>query len=267
MKKTFVNSLPKSGTNLLAKCLLLFGYKECGHISSGTVLDKKMIAFIRRVLWMTKGQGYSIGINSPIEVRKPPIDSILNGIKDDQFITAHVGYRQDLLETIIDKGYVPIQVIRDPRAVLASFVPFVLTYKKHFLHTTFKSLSHHERYKTVLEGISIDGLTLQPLRTYCMALDPWLNSEQVHRIRFEDIVGAQGGGTDEQCLNVLEHLASALDLPDDRITQVAEDLYGPGRCTFRKGKIDSWREEIPSDLLERISDELVDVLDKWEYSR
>ena len=34
MKKIFINSLPKAGTNLLAKCLDLFGYHKSGHLGS-----------------------------------------------------------------------------------------------------------------------------------------------------------------------------------------------------------------------------------------
>jgi len=265
LKKAFINSLPKSGTNLLVKCLLLFGYRERGHLSAGTVLDKKVRAYIRRILWKPRGPGYLLGINSPIEVRKSPIDAILRKVKDGQFLSGHVGYRQDLLDEILNAGFISIQVIRDPRAVLASFVPYVLGDQKHFLHTIFQSLSHEERYKAALDGITANGLTLKPLREYCLALDPWLDSKEVHTIRFEDIVGDQGGGSDTQRIQVLEHLAEVLGLPGDRITEVAENLYGPGRHTFRKGKIDSWKEEIPPDMLEHISVEVAGVLKKWGY--
>jgi len=267
LNKAFVNSLPKSGTNLLAKCLLLFGYKERGHISAGTILDSTPRAFIRRMLWKCNSDGYLLGVNSPVMVRKSPIDSILRKVKEGQFISGHVGYQQELLDAIIANGFTPIQVIRDPRAVLASFVPYVLGDKNHFLHKLFKSLPSDERYKAVLDGVTENISTQRSLKQCCEALDPWLNTDGVIVVKFEDIVGDQGGGSDVKGLEVLERLLGALNIPRENISQVAENLYGPGRHTFRKGRVDSWKEEISDSLLERISVEMSAVLDLWGYDK
>ena len=265
VKKAFVNSLPKSGTNLLAKCLTLFGYKERGHISAGCVLDRRLGSIIRRILWRPDENNYLVGINSPVAVRKSAIDSILGKIKEGEFLTAHVGYRDDFLSSVIKHGFVPIQVIRDPRAVLASFVPYVMKDQSHFLHNSFKSLSVYDRYKGVLEGISLNGSTLASLRTCCLSLDPWVNSKDVLCIKFEDMVGAMGGGSNDKMIHALELLANRLELPLDSISQVAENLYGPGRHTFRKGKVDSWKEEIPAALQSEVARQIGDILEKWGY--
>ncbi len=267
MNKAFVNSLPKSGTNLLAKCLLLFGYKERGHISAGTILDTTPRALLNRLIWKTNVGGYLLGVNSPVMVRKFPIHFKLRQVKSGQFISAHVGYQQELLDAVITNGLVPIQVIRDPRAVLASFVPYVVRDKNHFLNGLFSSLPPEERYKAVLDGVTENNLIQKPLQECCEALDPWMNTSDVIVVKFEDIVGKQGGGTDEKQLLVLEKLADALKLPHEKIPQVAENLYGPGRHTFRKGRINSWKNEIPSSVLKRISTEMSGILDKWGYEK
>ena len=267
MNKAFVNSLPKSGTNLLAKCLLLFGYKERGHISAGTILDSTSRAYFRRLLWSTSSDGYLLGVNSPVMVRKPPINSKLRKLREGQFMTAHVGYQQELLDAVIANGIVPIQVIRDPRAVLASFVPYVVGDKNHFLNGLFAAMSPNDRYKAVLDGVTENNSTQKSLQECCEALDPWMNTNDVIVVKFEDIVGEQGGGSDKKQLTVLEQLADALKLPREKIQQVAENLYGPGRHTFRKGRIDSWKDEIPSRVLDRISTEMSEILDKWGYEK
>ena len=267
MNKAFVNSLPKSGTNLLVKCLLLFGYAERGHLSAGTILDSTPRALLRRFLWKSSKNGYLLGVNSPVMVRKAPINSILKKVKEGQFISGHVGYQQELLDEIIANGFTPIQVIRDPRAVLASFVPYILGDKNHFLNGLFKSLSFDDRYKAVLDGVTANNLTQRSLQSCCDALDPWLNTNAVLVVKFEDIVGNQGGGSDEQRMKVLEQIAEALNLNRESIPYVAENLFGPGRHTFRKGKIDSWKKEIPSSVLDRISSEMSVTLDKWGYDR
>lgn len=265
MKKAFINSLPKSGTNLLAKCLNLFGYNERGHISAGTVLDNTTMARIRRFTWRPGKENYLLGVNSPVKARKSAVNRFLDRVKEDQFITAHVGYQPDLLDYAIATGYRPIQVVRDPRAVLASFVPYILFDKHHFLHDTFQTLSEKERYRITLDGIEHNGMILRPLKDSCTALDPWLDNAETYRVRFEDIVGSAGGGSDEDQLKIITDLSNLLDMPESKINDVAEQLYGPGRHTFRKGKVDSWKDEIPEATIERIANELGDTLLKWGY--
>jgi len=167
---------------------------------------------------------------------------------------------------ILSMSVTPLLVTRDPRAVLASFVPYVLGERHHFLHSVFKSLPVEERYKVAFEGIAAEGSILKPLRECCLALNPWLNCKQVHHVRFEDVVGSQGGGSDEQQIQTLERLSEVLDLPRKHIPKIAQKLYGPGRHTFRKGKIDSWKEDIPAELAGPISIEMADILESWGYS-
>ena len=265
MRKAFINSLPKSGTNLLAKCLLLFGYTEKGHLSTGTILDSRPAAIFRRLFWRTRGQGYSLGVNSPIEVRRRPVDAMLRRVRENEFVSAHVGYRRDLLDTVLEQGFVPIQVIRDPRAVLASFVPYVVGDKNHFLNPLFTSLTPEARYAAMLDGIERDGQIQRPLRTCCLALAPWIENDRVYTVRFEDIVGEKGGGSDARRQEVLGEIAERLAIPNPDIQRVSEELYGPGRHTFRKGKVDTWKDEIPPALLPRVESELGDILEKWGY--
>jgi len=190
----------------------------------------------------------------------------LENLSDGTFITAHVGYRDDLLETILRLDIVPIQVVRDPRAILASFVPYILNDRKHFLHTAFQNMDNVTRYQSVLDGVMLDKLELRSLRKCCLALDPWTRSAKTLRIRFEDIVGARGGGSDSKRDCILEQLKETLDRPADKRESVRDGLYGPGRHTFRKGQIDSWRDEIPPAVLNRVSEELADILDDWGYA-
>ena len=129
MNKAFVNSLPKSGTNLLIKCLLLFGYTERGHISAGTILDSTPRALLRRLLWKSSTSGYLLGVNSPVMVRKAPVNSILKKAKEGQLISGHVGYQQELLDEIIANGFTPIQVSEIPELFLLHLCHIFLVIK------------------------------------------------------------------------------------------------------------------------------------------
>ena len=122
-----------------------------------------------------------------------------------------------------------------------------------------------DRYHAALDGVLLPNMSVQPLSSRCRALDPWIESEDSHVFRFEDLVGEKGGSSRDSQVHSLEVLAELLDLPRSKIDQVANQLHGPGRTTFRKGKVDSWKEEIPTHLLDEVNDKLDSMLRKWGY--
>jgi hypothetical protein len=267
MKKVFLNSLPKSGTNLVAKCLKLLGYEEKAHLGSGTVLSGHWRARLKRLSWRSYRQGYLVGLDTPVEVSRSKVDRMLTQVRPNMFVTAHVGYTIDLLRKVENMDFVPLLITRDPRAVLSSFVHYVVTSKEHVFYETFKSMSKEERFVAALRGKSSldERAFLQPLLVNCVSLDPWLRSESVLSIKFEDLIGSKGGGTDERQREILEIICNRLDVPLERIENVTKNLFGPGLRAFRKGQIDSWRDEIPAPIIKDVEHELKDILDTWGY--
>ncbi len=266
MQKVFVNSLPKSGTHLIAKCLILFGYKERCHIGLGSVQGGNWRSRLRRPLWIKNtGDSYSIGINCPVNVRRWPVDLKLRSLNNNQLITAHVGYNDKLLNSVVQCGIRPMQVIRDPRAVIASFVPYVLNQKKHFAHHAFMEMRPEQQFEAALMGAEFGDIALQPMKDCCLALSSWLEHKRTIVVQFEKLVGSRGGGSDSEMVSTLEHFCAELSLPKNKMVTVIEQLYGPGRHTFRKGRIDSWRSELPRDIIARANIELGDILDMWGY--
>ncbi|MFK7846883.1 MAG: sulfotransferase domain-containing protein [Rhodothermales bacterium] len=266
MRKAFINSLPKSGTHLTAKCLKLMGYSELDHLGSAQVISPSMLSKFRRMAWYPFSQGYLLGIDTPVEVSKRIVRNRLKKGKPNTFFTAHVGYSTALLDAILEHGIAPIVVHRDPRAVLVSFVHYVTKLKEHVLHSEFKDLSEEQKFQYVLEGHRFKKAYLEPLRTRCLALDGWLSSDQVLKIRFEDLVGSKGGGTIESQEQTVSNLCQWLEIPESKSTGVADELFGPGRHTFRKGQVDSWRNELSDENIKLLEDKLGDVLQRWGYA-
>jgi hypothetical protein len=268
MKKAVINSLPKSGTNLLAKALDLVGYTQVGMLASPLVLQKTLGAEIRNFRWLAfpKEPGYLLGIDSPVMIKKKYIQKMITGVGDNSYLTGHLGYTADIKEDLLKSGYSAVLITRDPRAVLSSFVHFVRKEKKHHLHQMFNTLDEDACFKIALRGYSSEKLSLQPLRVRCDALSLWMRDERVLKIKFEDLIGAQGGGslaTQEACLH---RLFDHLSIPHGKVDHVVKNLFGEGRHTFRQGRIDSWKEEIPSALNADINYELGDVIERWGYA-
>jgi hypothetical protein len=249
----------------MAKCLELFGYRQMGGINSAIVLNNNWKSLLRRVIWRPFSPGYLVGIDMPVEVPRLMVNRILRRTDNGQFLTGHLGYTFDLIDKIKDEGFTTLVVIRDPRAVLNSFVHYVIDSKRHPCHQSFLRMGLADRYLATLDGVVLPNMTVQPLAIRCRALDPWLEQEHSHIFRFEDLVGERGGSSREAQVHSLEVLAELLDLPRSKIDLVANQLHGPGRTTFRKGKVGSWKEEIPVHLLDEINDKLDTVLQKWGY--
>ena len=266
MRKAFINSLPKSGTHLTAKCLKLMGYAELDHLGSAQVISPSTLSKLRRLAWYPFNQGYLLGIDTPVEVSKRIVHNRLKKGRPHTFFTAHVGYSTALLDAVRKHDIKPIVVYRDPRAVLVSFVHYVTKLKEHVLHSEFKDLSEELKFQYVLKGHRFTKAYLEPLRTRCLALDGWLSSDHVLKIRFEDLVGAKGGGTVESQEETIANLCRWLEIPDSKAEGVADTLFGPGRHTFRKGQIDSWRNEMSDENIKLVEERLGDVLKRWGYA-
>jgi hypothetical protein len=265
MKKVFVNSLPKAGTNLMAKALNSMGLNEKFSLGAHLILNDSILAKCRRLLWRPFNQGYLLGIDTPIEVSKKIIDRKIHLLKQGEFATAHIGYTSNLLEKILEEEIAAIVIIRDPRAVLSSFVNYVCSRKEH-IHNKFLTFKDDvEKYKTALYGGQHDQCSLQPLRVRCESLSQWVLNDKVLTIRFEDLVGAKGGGSDESQFNAINCIAEHIGVEGDNLEEVCGNLFGEGRHTFRKGQIDSWKNEIPPSLSINIENELGHILKEWGY--
>ncbi|MDZ4699452.1 MAG: sulfotransferase domain-containing protein [Rhodothermales bacterium] len=265
MKQAFINSLPKSGTHLTAKCLKLMGYSERDHVGSAQVLNPGLASKLRRLSWLPVRQGYLVGIDTPVEISRRAVHRMLRRAPAHSFFTAHVGYATALLDAVVAHDVRPIVVFRDPRAVLVSFVHYVAERKEHVIHEEFASLTMEERFDAVLNGRRFRNAYLESLRTRCLALEGWLNSDDTVKIRFEDLVGNRGGGSDEIQRNTLQRLCDSLDIVNPPIDKVVEELFGPGRHTFRKGQVASWQEEIPESLMPAVTAKVGDIIERWGY--
>jgi hypothetical protein len=77
----------------------------------------------------------------------------------------------------------------------------------------------------------------------------YLQAQQFLTVRFEDIVGAAGGGDDqgqrEAISRVADHLGLRLSQRD--LNYITANAFSQQSPTFRKGQIGSWRAEMSSE--------------------
>lgn len=269
MQKAVINSLPKAGTNLVARILDLSGYTDTGHIGPFIRCRKVRNLITANLGMLTTRERIDCGIDRIMYQNAGKALNMFSGLKDDEYITAHLNYNDAFIDACRKNNITILIVIRDPRSVLSSFVFYTRKHKKHKLHKKMNSVPFEEACRIALEGGTYDGITHLPFRERCEAIEKWRSCayDKLLVLKFEDIVGAQGGGSDEKREQCLENIFASLSIPDSKKTVVRENLFGSGRYTFRSGQIDSWKEDLPASIIQQCESDISDYLRLWGYEQ
>jgi len=254
--RAFVNSIPKSGTNLLEKLVARCGLSRSGRsIALSSVLGP--FAPVRQILRSGAGpNAVPVGLESQACVRPGWLRRYVESTRDGQYLSGHAPFSSLLYETLIDNGVRTIQIYRDPRSVLVSWADFSVTPELRWypFQPYLRSLTFAERIHFFLDGGKVDGLgEYAPFAHVLMKTEGWMTSPDVLAIRFEDLVGSEGGGDIELQEKTIRSVLRFLDMDaeNDLEGAISQGLYG-GTKTFRRGRIDGWRDEISDSLAREI---------------
>ncbi|MDE5110531.1 MAG: sulfotransferase domain-containing protein [Trichodesmium sp. St7_bin2_1] len=273
LDRILINSLPKSGTHLLAKAIEIFGYEE--HFNPRSNLDEsefKTPIFLNRreVLKGLKKENItpnteelstkiSIGALTDLYVETSILKHWLDAIKPGKYILGHIPKTPLLSPLLEDINYHHVFIIRDPRAVVASSIPFFLdTGKmpaKHFLEADIKSMSSNERVNFILTGgfAKNAGVEIKGFAEVYRSMLAWRNEPSCLFLRFEDLVGGGGGGSYEKQQEIVKKIALHLGVSfDEEISVKLKEIYNPDSRTFRTGKIDGWKNSLDQEIIERL---------------
>jgi len=127
--------------------------------------------------------------------------------------------------------------------------------------------NHERRIDAAIDGGFFGGVYLENIRARCHSLDVWLDTPGVLMVKFEDLVGAKGKGSDENQRASIKMILDYLDIekPDAELRDIAGKLHGPGRVTFRKGVIGESQKEMTGGQLRRVDEMLAGVYRRWGY--
>lgn len=243
-------TIPKSGTHLLHKCLVLLNLKGVYHPEKNGVSE----AFIKRVKELNK--------NPPPNHYKglfhiPTVGPVPKGLvkqmevsKRARSVWAHWPYTVESEKIFNQYGKKNFFMIRDPRDQLVSMV--FMVYK----NVNGKEVPFEKALIDLIDGKqrmyipwAVEIQTAHPLmwelgvvKFYQLYL-PWMKSKNFHTVRFEDLVGTAGDGALETQITEIQNIARHLgiELSWEQANEISENLFG-GTFTFRKGKIGDWKE-------------------------
>ncbi len=270
--RVFINSLPKSGTHLLARTVELFGYRE--HFADDATLDnparvtplfinyrevKEALAREQKQPATSADGAVAVGTLTPVYVAPATFGRWLDALAPGRYLLGHVMYSPALRPLLKDLGYRHLFILRDPRAVVVSLLDFILETRgmprPHFLQADFREMTLQARLDFILEGGTAPraGVTTQGFAAVYRALLEWERDPDCLVVRFEDLVGPQGGGSAQRQRATIARIATHLGHCPDEVTERIAAVFDPTSRTFRAGQIDGWQSELDAASLAHLN--------------
>lgn len=240
--KVLSNSVPKSGTNLLSRCLDL------------------MPGLTHTQIWMNRPQGVA------------DLRARLQRVYPGGYIKGHVVYRPPYARLLQELGLKTLLIVRDPRDLAVSLLHWV-TYKnkEHRLHPYFSHLADDDtRLLAIIHGVPAGRLgtqrELEPINRYVGDFLPWIDRGAC-LVRFERLIGPAGDGSRQRQFDEIRKIAAYLEIPltDVEAEQIAANVFSTSSNTFRKGQIGNWTDHFKPVHVDAFKEVAGDLLVAMEY--
>lgn len=244
-------TIPKSGTHLLEKALTLidkdnrrFPYDEDFHLKQRYEQTKKM----NRLLLPPdhyKGPLHIATVNGTVKSFKRMYS------KSKKNYHTHI-YYTDSFNTFLDlHGFKKILLLRDPRAVLVSFARMVqpgfephqtIDLEELLLDLIDCRQKHYIPWATPIHAAYPLIWEIGICDFYKLYL-PFIGSRNCLTLRFENLVGDKGGGSNKRQVDNINKIAQhiGMTLNDAQMADITEQLFG-NSTTFSQGQIDGWKK-------------------------
>lgn len=280
--RVFVNSMPKSGTFLLMKAVELLGYRN--FTKDLSIFKKGLCKF---GLWLPASFSYEninkniryrvsklrsyheyvlIGVTTQLKVSSSLCKSWLETVPEGFFIAGHTPYTEDFEQILQKLGFKHLVIVRDPRDVLISMAHYIAK-PSHPLSKTLEKLSFNDRIQFLMKGGAAGNRSILNFRDAFLSVLKWKEREDCILIRFEDLIGEKGGGSKILALMALKKIQRYLGLylDDGQLEKIYNNIFDISSPTFRKGKIASWKDEFPSELLQVFNEEMKAIISELGY--
>lgn len=245
--KVICVSIPKAGTHLLIKCLTLL---DVDGIEYNYDTEKEWTERLKRPFSRISVQEYAERAFSRLTYR---INK--NKTKRRSFLV-HLPFSEKH-RFFFDRFTVAnFLMIRDPRDQLISLAATSLkdpTNREVGLEETLLDLLEGKKRHTPWERRhgACDLMWTIGITEFYRAFLKWENEPNFCVIRFENLIGEQGGGTLEAQIDEIHKIATHLGFEptEEQVQHTINHLYGETR-TFKKGQSQAWRKYFTPRVIE-----------------
>ena len=230
--------VPKSGTHMLERALCL--YPSLYRKLVRTVEDRKLSC-------------------------EEELNGVLQSMRPGQIIFSHLHFTERRWALVARLGIRVVFMIRDPRDVAISEHKFIRTYEKHYLHQLFVAQPDLENCLR----LTITGETSVKYPSIADRLEKFVGwfDREVFVIRFEDLIGAQGGGDLSRQRTTLMALYQhiGIHLSEEELSFLAAKVFSELSPTFRSGKAKGWQTQMSQDMQALFRQVAADILVRYGY--
>jgi hypothetical protein len=220
LPKVLANSVPKAGTHLLKKSLSLLP----GLMDSGIHMD--------------------------MNLKPEEFGEAVKKIRPGTIATGHMGGYKRYIQAAQEAGAKAFLIIRDPRDVVVSAAYYYTKSREHYLYDYFNTRlpDHQARLMAVIQGVEEKILEkykvgLRNIAEFYQIFTPWLAEAINCTVRFESLIGPQGGGSRELQIQEIRRMAEHLEMivPQAGLERAADGTFDHDVPTFRRGITSDWK--------------------------
>jgi hypothetical protein len=236
--RVLANSVPKAGTNLMERVLSFMP-------------GMRMAPYRTLMEW---------------DVRLAHQDTRLLKLGRGQFINAHLPAYPHFLELVDSLAIKSLFLIRDPRDVVISNFKYVNEIDiTHPSHKGIANLANdHERLTATIIGLEDVVSSVEDLWG---RFEGWRSNPHTLVVKYEDLIGAKGGGDSSVQLSTIASIAShiGIQLSAEKIQYIADNIYSTKASTFRKGGTGNWKNVFTEEHVKLFKEQTGDLLIRLGY--
>jgi len=181
---------------------------------------------------------------NPENVGEKGLAGAVRAQRPGQVLVAHLPFEPAYSELLVHVQ--TIFVIRDPRDMAVSLAHYIESRGDHPLHFAYSERpDERSRIELAILGDSEARPPAPSLESLLAGFAGWLESG-AFVVRFEELIGAQGGGDDEAQARTIRALYDHLGVAVP--PRLPERVFSSASPTFRRGQIGGWRQAFDSEL-------------------
>ncbi len=235
-KKIIIVSLQKSGTHLIKNIIEALGFETVWTPENCKVNDFKRLQ---------ENQVYISHF--------PPADNVQMALEGGQ------------------DNYHIVFCYRDPRDILVSWFYWMHPEKggkmhlhQEYMRKVYKSFSEEEIIDFFIRNEKFRVNEYNPIEAFRHSRI-LLFHPGVLNVRFEHLIGANGGGDDEKQIETLKSIINYLGVTNIDVNQVVEKCFDRSSATFRKGQIGDYKNVLSEKQLKLFHELHKDILIQYDY--
>lgn len=261
----FANGIWKSGNHLLLKLCNMLGYPLAGSGIAASTINGNF-RLVRKLIRgsLSKQTSINVGLEQEVQISKWWLNRQFDNA-EGCVIGGHAAYSEGLLEILRGHETRTIVITRDPRDIVMSYARWIDTRRDEYWQKSLAPLSEEDRISSLIQGFESKVGYFDSLATVLDRASGWLHQPEVLVVRFENLVGKDGGGTNEAQFDEIMRVVKWLGVTGADIERIQKTLFG-GTKTFHTGQVGAWRDGFTPEHLRIFQDVVGQArMQEWGY--